>query len=121
LPCAANLDVHPQGQGFGQEQLPRALRENRAPAESDHGRAGRSENFGGDLLLDATELALAPLEELGNGTMSTLELTIEIDEPPPAAGRYLPADRRLPCTHEPDEREVTSERAYLGDQSIRSR
>jgi len=66
-------------------------------------------------------IGLAAAEELGNRTVSTLDLTIDVDEWPAAQARDLPADRRLSRAHEAHEREMTVERAYRGDQSIRSR
>jgi hypothetical protein len=53
--------------------------------------------------------------------MAAFDLTVEIDEESPAEARRFLAQRRLARAHEADEREVTPERAYLGDQSIRSR
>ena len=53
--------------------------------------------------------------------MAAFDLTIEIDEGSPAQPRGFLTQRRLARAHEADEREVTPERAYLGDQSIRSR
>ena len=53
--------------------------------------------------------------------MTALDLAIEVDEAAAAEPGHLCADGRLARAHEADEREVLAERAYLGDQSIRSR
>jgi len=56
-----------------------------------------------------------------DGSMAAFDLTVEIDEGSPAQPRGFLTQRRLARAHEPDEGEVTPERTYLGDQSIRSR
>jgi hypothetical protein len=53
--------------------------------------------------------------------MAAFDLAVEIDEGSPAQPRGFFTQRRLARAHEPDERKVTPERTYLGDQSIRSR
>jgi hypothetical protein len=121
LPGRRGVDLDPNRVGAAAQKVARALGEDCSAAERDHGRLGRGEHLGGELGFDATELGLAPLEELGDGSMTALDLTVEIDEGSPAQPRGFLTQRRLARAPEPDEREVTPERAYLGDQSIRSR
>jgi hypothetical protein len=121
LPRITRVNVDPDRERAGPQQLACALRENGPTPQRDHRRRRRSEYFRSQLLFDAPELCLAALEQLRNGTVATLDLPIEVDERPAAEARDLLADRRLPRTHEPHECEMTAERAYLGDQSIRSR
>ena len=52
--------------------------------------------------------------------MPPFELSVEVDEGPSTEARRFLADGRLPRAHEADEREMSTERPYLGDQSIRS-
>jgi hypothetical protein len=121
LPGRRGIDLDPDRVGTTAEKVARALGKDCSATERDHGRLGRGEHLGSELRLDATELRLAPLEELRDGSMAAFDLTVEIDEGSPAQPRGFLTQRRLACAHEPDEREVTPERAYLGDQSIRSR
>ena len=62
-----------------------------------------------------------PLEELRNRSVPSLELAVQVDERPSAQPGDLFAYRRLAGAHEADQREVSPERPYLGNQSIRSR
>jgi hypothetical protein len=121
LPCTGDVDVDPERERIAQKQLARAFGEHRPTPQGNHRRCRRGESFPNDLFLQPPELRLAAAEELGDGTVSTLELTIAVDERPAAEGRDFLADRRFARAHETHEREMTFERAYRGDQSIRSR
>jgi hypothetical protein len=121
LPGRSGIDLDADRVGTTAQKVARALGKDCSAAERDHGRLRRGEHLGSELLFDATELRLAPLEELSDGSMAAFDLTVEIDEGSPAQPRSLLTQRRLARAHEADEREVTPERAYLGDQSIRSR
>ena len=121
LPGRRGVDLDPDRVGTTAEKVARTLGKDCSAAERDHGRLRRGEHLRSELRFDATELRLAPLEELGDGSMAAFDLTVEIDEGSPAQPRGFLTQRRLARAHEPDEREVTPERAYLGDQSIRSR
>src|SRR5205823_11926124 len=121
LPRLAEVDVDPHGEGALAQQPARSRREHGTSAECDHRGLRRGEHLCGELLLHAAELRLAPFEELPDRAVPLLDLTIEVDERPSTETRGLFPDRRLPRPHEADEREVPLERAYLGDQTIRSR
>ena len=69
------------------------------------------ERLADDLLLDTAKAGLAGVEQLRDGRAgSTLDLVVEVEERPPDAQRHLGGERRLACTHETDERDVTPER-----------
>jgi hypothetical protein len=121
LPCSGYVDVHPEGERARRQQLACAPGKNGPAPQGDHGERRRAENLSRDLFLEAAKRGLAPLEELGDGTVAPLDLTIEVDERPAAEAGNLLADRRLPRAHEADEGEMSLERPYRGDQSIRSR
>jgi hypothetical protein len=99
----------------------RPVGQNGTAAEGNHSRCGGAENVGRNLFFLGAKVGFAPLEELGYWSVTVLKLAIEIDEAPAAEPGHLCADRRLARAHEADEREVFAERAYRGDQSIRSR
>jgi hypothetical protein len=121
LPGHGGVDLDPNGVSATAQKVAGALGKDCSAAERDHCRLRRGEHLRSELLFDATELRFAPVEELGDGSMAALDLTVEIDEGSPAQPRGFLTQRRLSRAHEPDEREVTLERTYLGDQSIRSR
>jgi len=121
LPGRRGVDLDPDGMGTTAQKVARALGKHCSTAERDHGRLGGGEHLRRELLLEATELRLASLEELRDGSMASFELSVEIDEGSGAQPRGFLTERRLARAHEADEREVTPERTYLGDQSIRSR
>jgi hypothetical protein len=121
LPGRRGVDLDADRVGKTAQKVTRPLGKDCSTAERDHGRLRRGEHFRSELLFDATELGLAPIEELGDGSMAAFDLTVEIDEGSPAQARGFFTQRRLARAHEPDERKVTPERTYLGDQSIRSR
>jgi hypothetical protein len=121
LPGHRGVDLDPDRVGTTAQKVARALGKDCSAAKRDHSRLRRGEHLGSELRFDATELRLAPLEELGDGSIAAFDLAVEIDEWSPAQPRGFLTQRRLARAHETDEREVTPERAYLGVQSIRSR
>jgi hypothetical protein len=121
LPRRRGVDLDPDGVSTTAQKVAGALGKDCSAAERDHCRLRRGEHLRSELLFDATELRFASVEELGDGSMAAFDLTVEIDEGSPAQPRGFLTQRRLARAHEPDEREVTPERTYLGDQSIRSR
>ena len=76
--------------------------------EREHRRTLVLERRERGLGLEQAELDLAPcLEQLRNRlARRTLELAVEIDEPPPEPVGDLEAKRALAGAHEPDERDV---------------
>src|SRR4029079_412441 len=121
LPGRRGVDLHPDRVGTTAQKVTRALGKDCSAAERDHGRHRRGEHLCGELLCEATELRLAPLEELGDGSMAAFDLTVEIDEGSAAQPRGLLTHMRVARPQDPDKRELTPEPPYLGDKSIRSR
>jgi hypothetical protein len=121
LPGSSGIDLDSHGVRTTAQKVARALGQDCSAAERDHGRLPREEHLRRELLFDAAELRFAAVEELRDGSMAAFDLTVEIDKGSAAQPRGFLTQRRLARAHEPDEREVTAERTYLGNQSIRSR
>jgi hypothetical protein len=84
LPRVAHVDVDPDRERMGPQQLAGPLGDNGPTPQRDHRGRRRTKNFRSQLPFDAPELRLAALEQLGNGTVATLDLPIEVDERPAA-------------------------------------
>ena len=110
-PGGRRVDLEQDGQRPPGQKLPRLRQEHGATAEGDHRRLVSVEHGRGDGRLGDPEAGLAVAREqlLDRGTGALLDLQVEVDERAPQPEGDLPAQRRLPRTHEAGEREVAAQ------------
>ena len=103
LPGGRRIDLEQHGECTSGELRPRAGREHRATAESDHRGLWAIENRGGHGLLDRPEarLAVAGKDVLDRCARLALDLVIEVDEGPGEPARHLTPIVVLPAPMNP--------------------
>ena len=117
LPRRVDVDFDQGDEGGAGKPLLRRLGECCPAAQrNDRGRTGQ--RLCDDLLLDAAEFRLAPLEELADRPEPLLDLLVRVDERALGQPRELLAELRLAGAHEADQGEVL---VYRADHGMRSR